>query len=169
MESSHAFNRTLNAALINALKVVGKRLDKCRIIISGAGAAGIGTASLLLAAGAKDIVLCDRYGSIYRYRTQPLNWAKSEIALATNIERKGGSLKEMMEGADVFIGFSAPGIVSSEMVKSMAKGAVVFALANPVPEIMSRRGYSVIRGKTNLGLGRATNPQTTEAALEVTR
>ncbi len=150
------------AALINALKVVGKRLDKCRIVISGAGAAGIGTASLLMAAGASNIVLCDRYGSIYRYRPQPLNWAKSQVSLNTNIERKAGSLKDMMDGADVFIGFSAPGIVSGEMVKSMAKDAIVFALANPVPEIMPDEALKA--GAAVVGSGRSDFPNEINSA-----
>ena len=150
------------AALINALKVVEKRLGKVRIVISGAGAAGIATARLLLSAGAKEIVLCDRYGSIYRYRTQPTNWAKSEISLYTNIERKSGSLKDMMEGADVYIGLSAPGIVSREMVKSMAKGAIVFALANPIPEIMPEEALKA--GAAVVGSGRSDFPNEINSA-----
>ncbi len=144
------------AALINALKVVGKKLGKVRIVISGAGAAGIATAKLLLAAGAKEIVLCDRYGSIYRYRTQPTNWAKSEISLSTNITRRAGSLQDMMKGADVYIGLSAPGIVSREMVKSMAKNAIVFALANPIPEIMPDEALKA--GAAVVGSGRSDFP-----------
>ncbi len=150
------------AALINALKVVGKRLGKVRIVISGAGAAGIATARLLLSAGAKEIVLCDRYGSIYRYRTQPTNWAKSEISLYTNIDRKSGSLKDMMEGADVYIGLSAPGIVSREMVKSMAKDAIVFALANPIPEIMPEEALKA--GAAVVGSGRSDFPNEINSA-----
>ena len=144
------------AALINALKVVGKKLSKVNIVISGAGAAGIATAKLLLAAGVKEITLCDRYGSIYRYRTQPTNWAKSEVSLYTNTSRKLGSLKDMMVGADVYIGLSAPGIVSREMVKSMAKGAIVFALANPIPEIMPDEAIKA--GAAVVGSGRSDFP-----------
>jgi malate dehydrogenase (oxaloacetate-decarboxylating) len=150
------------AALINALKVVGKRIEKVRIVISGAGAAGIATAKLLLLAGAQQIVLCDRYGAVYRYRTQPLNWAKSEISLKTNLDRRPGSLKDMMEGADVFIGFSAPGIVSKEMVKSMSKGAIVFALANPTPEIMPDEAVSA--GAAVVGSGRSDFPNEINSA-----
>jgi len=146
----------VHAALINALKVVGKKLDKVRIVISGAGAAG------LLLAGARQIVLCDRYGAVYRYRTQPLNWAKSEISLSTNLDRRPGSLKDMMEGADVFIGFSAPGIVSKEMVKSMAKGAIVFALANPTPEIMPDEALAA--GAAVVGSGRSDFPNEINSA-----
>jgi malate dehydrogenase (oxaloacetate-decarboxylating) len=152
----------VHAALINALKVVGKTLDKVRIVISGAGAAGIATAKLLLLAGAQQMVLCDRYGSVYRYRTQPLNWAKSEISLSTNLDRRAGSLKDMMEGADVFIGFSAPGIVSKEMVKSMSRGAIVFALANPIPEIMPDVALSA--GAAVVGSGRSDFPNEINSA-----
>ena len=150
------------AALINALKVVDKKLNKVRIVISGAGAAGIATAKLLLGAGAKKIILCDRFGSVYRYRLDPMNWAKAEIALKTNAERKKGSLKEMMEGADVFIGLSAPGIVSPEMIKAMAKGAIVFAMANPVPEIMPDEALKA--GAVVVGSGRSDFPNEINSA-----
>jgi len=150
------------AALINALKVVGKKLSKVNIVISGAGAAGIATAKLLLSAGAKDIFMCDRYGSIYRYRTKPTDWAKSEISLYTNLSRKEGSLKDMMMGADVYIGLSAPGIVSKEMVQSMAKGAIVFALANPIPEIMP--DVALKAGAAVVGSGRSDFPNEISSA-----
>ncbi len=150
------------AALINALKVVEKKIDKVKIIINGAGAGGIGTARLLLAAGARDVVLCDRYGSIYRYRLHPMNWAKSDIALQTNRPRKSGTLAEMMDGADVFIGLSAPGIVSPDMVKSMNKGAIVFAMANPIPEIMPNEALKA--GAAVVGSGRSDFPNEINSA-----
>jgi len=150
------------AALINALKIVGKKIDTIRIVISGAGAAGIATAKLLLLAGAKQIVLCDRYGAIYRYRTQPLNWAKSEISLSTNLDSRPGSLKDMMEGADVFIGLSAPGIVTKEMVKSMTRDPVVFAMANPIPEIMPDEAKKA--GAAVVGSGRSDFPNEINSA-----
>ena len=150
------------AALINALKVVGKKLGKVNIVISGAGAAGIATAKLLMSAGAKEIILCDRYGSIYRYRTQPTNWAKSDVSLYTNVTRRMGSLKDMMKGADVYIGFSAPGIVSKGMVKSMAKDAIVFALANPIPEIMPDEALKA--GAAVVGSGRSDFPNEINSA-----
>ncbi len=150
------------AALINALKVVEKRIEKVKIVISGAGAAGISTADLLLAAGARNIVLCDRYGAIYRYRLHPMNWAKSEISLKTNRKRKNGSLREIMEGTDVFIGLSAPGIVSADMVKSMNKGAIVFALANPIPEIMPDEAAKA--GAVVVGSGRSDYPNEINSA-----
>jgi len=150
------------AALINALKVVEKKLGKVRIVISGAGAAGIATARLLLEAGARGIVLCDRYGSVFRYRTEPMNWAKSEISLRTNVERRAGSLADMMKDADVFIGLSAGGIVSRDMVRSMARGSIVFAMANPVPEIMP--GEALKAGAAVVGSGRSDFPNEINSA-----
>ena len=122
------------AGLTNALKVVGKKLDEVRIVVNGAGAAAVSITKLLLSAGAKDITLCDRKGAIYEGR-DGLNWIKEEIAQITNPENRSGSLAEMLVGADVFIGVSAPGMVTTEMVKTMNKDAIVFACANPTPEI----------------------------------
>ena len=122
------------AGLTNALKVVGKKLDEVRIVVNGAGAAAVSITKLLLSAGAKDITLCDRKGAIYEGR-DGLNWIKEEIAQITNPENHSGSLAEMLVGADVFIGVSAPGMVTTEMVKTMNKDAIVFACANPTPEI----------------------------------
>ena len=123
------------AGLTNALKVVKKELGKVRIVISGAGAAAMAIARLLLSAGAKDIVLCDRTGAIYAGRPQGMNPAKGEIAAITNPAGCKGRLADALRGADVFIGVSAPGLVTPEMVRSMAPGAVIFACANPTPEI----------------------------------
>ena len=122
------------AGLTNALKVVGKKLDEVRIVVNGAGAAAVSITKLLLSAGARDITLCDRKGAIYEGR-DGLNWIKEEIAQVTNPENRSGSLAEMLVGADVFIGVSAPGMVTTEMVKTMTKDAIVFACANPTPEI----------------------------------
>jgi len=123
------------AGLRNALKVVGKELGGVRIVISGAGAAAMAIARLLLSAGAKDVTLCDRTGAIYPGREKGMNPAKEEIAALTNPGKRSGSLADALKGADVFIGVSAPGLVTPEMVRSMAKDAVVFACANPTPEI----------------------------------
>ena len=123
------------AGLTNALKVVKKELPKVRIVISGAGAAAMAIARLLLSAGAKNVTLCDRCGAIYTGRPQGMNPAKEEIAAITNPGGCKGSLADALRGADVFIGVSAPGLVTPEMVRSMAEGAVVFACANPTPEI----------------------------------
>jgi malate dehydrogenase (oxaloacetate-decarboxylating) len=123
------------AALINALKVVGKNFAQTKIAVSGAGAAGIAVTKFLQSFGAKDVVLCDSKGVIHSGRSD-LNSSKQEIARITNPRRITGSLADAIQGADVFIGLSVAGIVSQEMVRSMAKDAVVFAMANPVPEIM---------------------------------
>ena len=123
------------AGLTNALKVVGKKKEDVRIIMNGAGAAAISIARLLLTAGFKDITLCDRKGAIYEGRPEGMNPIKDEMAKVTNLAKKSGSLADMLVGADVFIGVSAPGAVTTEMVKTMNKDAVVFACANPIPEI----------------------------------
>nr|WP_325298519.1 malic enzyme-like NAD(P)-binding protein [uncultured Dysosmobacter sp.] len=122
------------AGLTNALKVVNKKLEEVRIVINGAGAAAISITKLLLSAGAKHITLCDRRGAIYAGR-DGLNWIKEEMAQVTNLEKKAGSLADALVGADVFIGVSAPGSVTTEMVRTMNRDAIVFACANPTPEI----------------------------------
>ena len=123
------------AGLWNALKVVGKRLEDVKIVINGAGAAAISITRLLLTAGAKHVTLCDRKGALYAGRAEGMNWIKEEIAQVTNLEKKAGSLADVLAGADVFIGVSAPNAVTTDMVKTMAKDAVIFACANPTPEI----------------------------------
>ena len=122
------------AALINALKVVGKNIEDIRIVTSGAGAAGTAIVKLLISMGLKNVVMCDRKGAIYKGR-EGLNAAKQEIAEITNADRESGSLEEVIKGADVFIGVSAPGLVTQDMVRSMAENPVIFACANPTPEI----------------------------------
>ena len=122
------------AGLINALKVVGKKKDEIRVVTSGAGAAATAIVKLLLSYGIKDVIMCDRRGAIYEGR-EGMNPAKNEMAKLTNREKKSGSLADMLVGADVFIGVSAPGTVTTEMVKTMAKDAIIFACANPTPEI----------------------------------
>ena len=123
------------AGLTNALKVVGKKLEEVRIVMNGAGAAAISIAKLLMTAGAKNITLCDRNGAIYEGRTAGMNPVKEEMAKVTNLAHKQGTLAEMLVGADVFIGVSAPGAVTTQMVQTMAKDAIIFACANPTPEI----------------------------------
>ena len=122
------------AGLTNALKVVGKQKETVKIVTSGAGAAAVAIVRLLLAAGYRHITMCDRRGAIYKGR-ENLNWIKEEMAEVTNLERRIGSLADMLVGADVFIGVSAPGMVTKEMVQTMARDAVIFACANPTPEI----------------------------------
>jgi len=122
------------AGLTNALKVVGKKKEDVKVVTSGAGAAAIAIVKLLLSAGFKHVTMCDRKGAIYQGRDD-LNWIKEEMAQVTNLEKKAGTLADMLVGADVFIGVSAPGTVTTEMVKTMNKDAIVFACANPTPEI----------------------------------
>ena len=123
------------AGLTNALKVVGKKKEDVKIVTSGAGAAAISIVKLLLSAGYENVTMCDRTGIIYSGREKGMNWIKTEMAELTNKEGKRGTLADAMVGADVFIGVSAPGTVTSEMVKTMAKDAIIFACANPTPEI----------------------------------
>ena len=122
------------AGLLNALKVVGKKKEDVKIVTSGAGAAAISIVKLLLSAGFKNVTMCDRKGAIYAGR-DGLNWIKEEMAQVTNLEKKPGTLADQLVGADVFIGVSAPGTVTTEMVKTMNRDAIIFACANPTPEI----------------------------------
>ena len=123
------------AGIKNALKLVGKKIDEIKVVVNGAGAAAISITKLLLSAGVKNAVLCDRKGAIYDGRAEGMNPVKEEMAKITNLEKKSGSLADMLVGADVFIGVSAPGVVTTDMVKTMAKDAIIFACANPTPEI----------------------------------
>ena len=123
------------AGLINALKVVKKDKSTARIVVNGAGAAAVSITKLLLSEGYADITLCDRTGAIYDGRTENMNAAKLELAKLTNLNKKTGSLADVLVGADIFLGVSAPKMVTTEMVKTMAKDAIIFACANPTPEI----------------------------------
>ena len=123
------------AGLNNAMKLVKKQKENVRIVINGAGAAAISISKLLLKAGYPNITLCDRKGAIYEGRTEGMNAVKEEMSKITNLDKKSGSLADMLVGADVFIGVSAPGSVTTEMVKSMTDDPIIFACANPVPEI----------------------------------
>ena len=143
------------AALVNALKVVGKTLGQCRLVVSGAGAAGVSIVRLLLTLGLENVIMCDREGAIYRDR-QKLNKVKQEMALLTNSEGERGSLGQVIRGADVFIGVSAPGTVTPEMVRSMAKDAILFPMANPTPEIMP--DIALAAGAAVVGTGRSDFP-----------
>ncbi len=127
------------AGLTNALKVVGKKKENVKVVTSGAGAAAIAITKLLLSAGFKDITMCDRKGAIYQGR-EGLNWIKAEMAEATNLSRKAGTLADMLVGADVFIGVSAPNTVTTEMVKTMNKDAIIFRLCEPDAGDLPRRG-----------------------------
>ena len=123
------------AGLTNALKLVKKNLPEVRVVINGAGAAATAITKLLISAGAVDVTLCDRSGAIYNGRQEHMNPAKQEIAELTNPQRRQGSLAEVLKGSDVFIGVSAPGVVTTDMVKTMNRDAIIFACANPTPEI----------------------------------
>lgn len=135
-DDQHGTAIVVCAALINALKIVSRKLNDVKIVINGAGAAGIAVTKLLLKVGVGDITLCDTKGAIYAGRREGMNPYKEEIAKVTNKRKITGGLKEAMAGADVFIGLSKAGLVSKDMVKSMAGEPVIFAMANPVPEIM---------------------------------
>jgi malate dehydrogenase (oxaloacetate-decarboxylating) len=123
------------AGLTNALKVVGKQVEQVRIVVSGAGAAATAITKLLLKAGVSDITMCDRHGAIYEGRTEGMNWSKDEMSRVTNPRHLSGSLADVLPGADVLIGVSAPGLVTTEMVRTMARDPIIFACANPTPEI----------------------------------
>lgn len=143
------------AAMINALKLTGKRLEDVRVVTSGAGAAGVAIVRLLISMGLRDVVMCDRQGAIYEGR-DGLNSSKQEMAVLSNRQHRKGSLADMMRGADVFIGVSAPGTVTPEMVRSMAERPILFPMANPVPEIMPETAKAA--GAAVVGTGRSDFP-----------
>ena len=149
--------------LLNAMKVVGKKLEDASVVISGAGVAGIGVARLLTRAGVGKLVLCDRAGAIYRYRPERMNWAKAYVAKETNQEGRSGPLSEMLKGADVFVGLSTGEIVTEEMVRSMASDPVVLALAVPVPEISPQAARA--GGAKVVATGRSDYPNTMDISL----
>jgi len=134
-DDQHGTAVVVLAAMMNALKITGKKIDDIRVVTSGAGAAGIAIIKLLIKMGLKDVVLCDRKGAIYEGR-EGLNPEKEEMAKITNRQMRKGTLADVLKGADVFIGISGPGLVTPEMVKSMAKDPILFPMANPTPEIM---------------------------------
>ncbi len=144
------------AALINALKLVGKKWEEISIVFSGAGAAGEAIAKLMISMGAKDIVMCDRKGAIYKGRTDGMNSAKEEIAEFSNKLLKKGSLADVIKGADVFVGVSSPGVLTEEMVKTMNDKAIVMPMANPTPEIMPELALKA--GAAVVGTGRSDYP-----------
>ncbi|MBB5325592.1 malate dehydrogenase (oxaloacetate-decarboxylating) [Anoxybacillus tepidamans] len=144
------------AGLLNALKIVNKRLEDCKIVVNGAGAAGIAVTKLLLYMGAGDIILCDSKGTIFKGRPYGMNPMKEALAEMTNKRGVQGSLHDAMKGADVFIGVSVAGAVTPEMVQSMNEGAIVFAMANPTPEIMPEAAKAA--GAAVVGTGRSDLP-----------
>ena len=143
------------AAMLNALRLTSRKLDEVRVVTSGAGAAGIAIIRLLLAMGLRDVVLCDRQGAIWEGR-EGLNAEKAEMAAITNRERRKGSLADVLAGADVFIGVSAPGCVTPDMVRKMDPDPILFPMANPVPEIMP--DLALAAGAAVVGTGRSDFP-----------
>lgn len=154
-DDQHGTAIVVLSAMINALKVVGKQMEDIKVVTSGAGAAGIAIIKLLISMGLKNVIMCDRTGAIYEGRDK-LNPAKEEIAEITNRSMEKGSLKDVIRGADVFIGVSSPGTVTPEMVKSMAPGAILFPMANPTPEIMPDAALAA--GAAVVGTGRSDFP-----------
>ena len=154
-DDQHGTAVVVLAAMLNALRITGRKLDDLRVVTSGAGAAGIAVIRLLLAMGLKDVVLCDRSGAIYKGR-ENLNPEKVQMAEITNIQCRKGSLADVIKGADVFIGVSAPGCVTPEMVKSMSPNPILFPMANPTPEIMPELAKAA--GAAVVGTGRSDYP-----------
>ena len=144
------------AGLTNALKLVGKKLPEIRIVVNGAGAAATAITKLLISAGAVDVTLCDRSGAIYDGRQDHMNTAKQEIAAITNPNKRQGKLADVLKGADVFIGVSAPNMVTTEMVKTMNRDAIIFACANPTPEIFPEEAKA--GGAAVVSTGRSDYP-----------
>lgn len=154
-DDQHGTAVVVSAALINATKLINKPLDTCKAVINGSGAAGIAISKLLMTLGLKDVILCDRTGAIYEGRER-LNESKQAIAKVTNREMVKGSLKDAVVGADIFIGVSAPGVLTPEMIQTMAKDPVVLAMANPTPEIMPDEAKAA--GAKIVGTGRSDFP-----------
>ena len=154
-DDQHGTAIVVLAAFINALRLTGKKAENCTVTISGPGAAGNAIAKLLLQSGVGDVIMCDRKGTLYRGR-ENMDWAKTELAEITNKQNRKGDLKDAIRGADMFVGVSGPGLVDADMVKSMAKKAVVLGLANPVPEILPAEALAA--GAFIAGSGRSDFP-----------
>lgn len=154
-DDQHGTAIVVLAGIINALKVTGKDKEKCRVVVNGAGSAGIAITKLLLTYGFKNVTMCDINGIISK-QSKDLNWMQESMTDVTNLEGKTGKLADALVGADIFVGVSAPNIVSEEMVKSMNKDAILFAMANPVPEIMPDKAKAA--GARVVGTGRSDFP-----------
>jgi malate dehydrogenase (oxaloacetate-decarboxylating) len=151
-DDQHGTAVVVLAAMLNALKVVNKDINRISVVVNGSGAAGIAVTKLLMSMGLKQVILCDRKGAIYQGRAG-LNPAKEEMAAISNFDRKKGTLQEVIGGADVFIGVSAAGMVTPQMVKSMGPDPIIFAMANPIPEIMPDEAKAA--GASVVGTGRS--------------
>ena len=154
-DDQHGTAIVVLAGIINGLKVTGKKKEDCRIVVNGAGSAGIAISKLLLRYGFRHLTLCDKVGMLSR-KTPDLNWAQKEMCEVTNLEEQEGSLADALKGADIFVGVSAPNLVTADMVKSMNKDAILFAMANPVPEIMP--DVAKAAGAKVVGTGRSDFP-----------
>ena len=154
-DDQHGTAIVVLAGVINALKVVGKKKENCKVVVNGAGSAGIAITKLLLTYGFPNIIMCDKVGIVSK-NTEGLNWMQQKMTEITNLENENGSLADALKGADIFIGVSAPGIVSPEMVASMNQDAILFAMANPVPEIMPDAAKAA--GAKVVGTGRSDFP-----------
>jgi len=154
-DDQHGTAIVVLAGIINALKVVGKKKEDCQVVVNGAGSAGIAISKLLLNYGFQHLTLCDKVGMLSK-KTDGLNWMQQEMVQVTNLEEKEGSLADALKGADIFIGVSAPNIVTEEMVASMNSDAILFAMANPVPEIMPDLAKKA--GARVIGTGRSDFP-----------
>ena len=154
-DDQHGTAIVVLSGIINALKVVNKKKEDCKVVVNGAGSAGIAITKLLLRYGFPDVILCDKSGILSK-KTPDLNWMQKEMMEVTNLEGKEGTLADAFRGADIFVGVSAPGIVSEEMVASMNRDAILFAMANPVPEIMPDLAKKA--GAKIVGTGRSDFP-----------
>ncbi|MDE6128987.1 MAG: NADP-dependent malic enzyme [Lachnospiraceae bacterium] len=154
-DDQHGTAIVVLAGIINALKVTGRKKEDCKIVVNGAGSAGVAITKLLLTYGFPDIIMCDKTGIVSK-QTEGLNWMQQKMTEVTNLQNMTGTLADAMKGADIFIGVSAPGIVSEEMVASMNKDAILFAMANPVPEIMPDLAKKA--GAKVVGTGRSDFP-----------
>ena len=154
-DDQHGTAIVVLAGIINALKVTGKKKEECKVVINGAGSAGVAITKLLLTYGFKNITMCDKSG-ILSSDSEGLNWMQEKMTEVTNLEKKHGSLADALKGADIFVGVSAPNIVTEEMVASMNKDSILFAMANPVPEIMPDKAKAA--GAKIVGTGRSDFP-----------
>ncbi|MBE5875071.1 MAG: NADP-dependent malic enzyme, partial [Lachnospiraceae bacterium] len=154
-DDQHGTAIVVLAGIINALKVVGKQKEDCRVVVNGAGSAGVAITKLLLSYGFTNIIMCDKVGIVSK-TTEGLNWMQQKMAEVTNLDNETGSLTDALKGADIFVGVSAPNIVTAEMVSSMNKDAILFAMANPVPEIMP--DVAKAAGARVVGTGRSDFP-----------
>ena len=154
-DDQHGTAIVVLAGIINALKVTGKDKESCQVVVNGAGSAGVAITKLLLTYGFKHVMMCDKAG-ILSTETEGMNWMQQEMVKVTNLEKRKGTLADALKGADIFVGVSAPNIVSAEMVSSMNKDAILFAMANPVPEIMP--DVAKAAGAKVVGTGRSDFP-----------